>query len=1063
MPASATTTILFTDLVGSTDLLQRAGDERAQKIFQAHYRLLRDVVAANGGQEVKTLGDGLMVAFPSAADGVRSAVTMQQASRRRSLGERLEIRVGLNTGDAMSDEGDFFGSCVVIARRLCDSARSGQILCSAIVAALLAGRQAFAFLDLGSMVLKGIAQPVAVCEVKYARDDATVILARAPFVGRGAEISRLQDKLSDARGGHGGLVMLVGEPGIGKTRMAEEFCETARSEGATVLWGRCFDGDHQPPYAPFAQAVAGYARIAEPDALRADLGNGAGPIGRLVPELRQRLPDIPEPVALQPDEERIRLLDAVSQFVTATSIRAPIVLVLEDLHWADKGTLAMLRHVARFTTRSRVLLLGSYRDVEVDREHPLADALAALRREAEYDRVLLKGLQNREVGELLAALADHDVDQTLVDAISAETDGNPFFIREVLIHLIEEGKIHRDGERWRGSVTVAEMSIPEGVRQVIGRRLSRLSEPANRLLSAAAAFNGVFRFDVAAAVAGQTETAALDAVDEALQAQVLHPGPQTDTYDFTHALIRHTLYSEMSPSRRVRLHRQIAEALQKAYGASHETAAEIAYQYHLSALLPGSERGVPFAIAAADQAEAVYAWDNAVKFIKMAQALMAGDDPRRPRVLARLGPALAWTLEFEAAQNTALEAGRLVDDVEGAGAAAALLADTASTLVAAGARRAAWALAGQGLNYVGDQRDVTWARLMRLELERLDEADTINPGLSRGTSERVEALEAMRRILGDAIAPLTSRNEAVARVAAMPESHFAAPMLVDFVGDFSRAATLAEQGARLLETQGRIANASTFWATAARSYCALGEFAQAREPYRRSRDLQARLPPGSGNPVSINARDEMRIALDQDWRAALAAVEPLLSQRLSVIYGSFAAVLAAAARIYARVGRTEESLHSIETLLPALEQLTAWSGNIGVRAACDAVWTLWWLARTDHIDIIERAVLERVVEPDFRQPFMDGRLSMARLCALQGRYDEAVDWFAKAREVLDEQGARPLRAIADFDEGWMYVRRAAPGDPQRARPLLEVALSQFRDIGMTGWIRRAEEMLAGLS
>src|SRR3990172_12827549 len=211
--SSALTTILFTDLVNSTQLMQRAGDEDAQRIFKAHYQLLRDAVSANGGSEVKSLGDGLMVAFASASDAVRCAIMVQQASRRRVGGERLAVKVGINAGEAMSEGNDYFGTTVVVARRLCDRAGPGQILCSAVIESLLAGRQAFSFNDLGPLGLKGIAAPVDAREVAYETDRAGVLLTRPPFVGRAREMARLQAKLDEARAGHGGLAMLVGGPG----------------------------------------------------------------------------------------------------------------------------------------------------------------------------------------------------------------------------------------------------------------------------------------------------------------------------------------------------------------------------------------------------------------------------------------------------------------------------------------------------------------------------------------------------------------------------------------------------------------------------------------------------------------------------------------------------------------------------------------------------------------------------------------------------------------------------------------------------------------------------------
>ncbi len=225
-PAASIATILFTDLVGSTELMQKVGDEQAKAVFDAHHRLLADAVAATGGSELQWLGDWLMVAFASTGDAVRCAIAMQQAAARAPTAKRLAIRAGLNVGEILRQEIDsgsgYFGTPVVMARRLCDSAKPGQILCSQTVAGLLAGRQAFRFRELGPLALKGLEGPVAACEVEFEAEPARALLARTPFVGREAELARLEALLEAARGGRGGFALVVGEPGIGKTRLLEE-------------------------------------------------------------------------------------------------------------------------------------------------------------------------------------------------------------------------------------------------------------------------------------------------------------------------------------------------------------------------------------------------------------------------------------------------------------------------------------------------------------------------------------------------------------------------------------------------------------------------------------------------------------------------------------------------------------------------------------------------------------------------------------------------------------------------------------------------------------------------
>src|SRR5262245_46423893 len=658
---SAPVTLLFTDLVNSTELLQRVGDERGQRIFQAHHRLLKDAVAAHGGQEVKWLGDGLMTVFASAADAVRGAVAMQQAARRRAAGERLALRVGLHAGEALREETDYFGTPVVIARRLCERARAGQILSSSVVVGLLAGRQAFRFSEVGALELKGLATPVTAYEVPYQQDEPAALLTQTPFVGRAAELARLARGLRDARAGHGTVVSLEGEAGIGKTRTLDELAETARAEGATVLWGRCYEGEAARPYGAFAEALTEYVRRAPAEILRADLGLGAAPLARVVPELRAQLPDLPEPVALQPEDERVRLLDAVVQFLLALAAREPTVVVVDDLHWADHGTVAMLRHVARFARRGRLLVLGAYRGVEIDGQNPLHDALGALPRETTYEQITLAGLDTAAVQELPALIAAQEVPAALVIAITRETSGNPFFIREVLMHLVEEGTLVYMGGSWNATVAVEAMRIPDTVRQVIERRLGRLGEPARRLLDVAALFTETVRFDIAMQVAGLEEAAGFNALDEVLAAQLLKSTPDPNAYEFTHALVRHTLHGALNPPRRVRLHRQIAEAMEQAYGANAERhAGEIARQYHQSAALPGAERGVVYCLATADRAERAAALEEVADALAMALALLPGDDARRGWLLARRGRALAFTKRANEAAALAIEAADLI-------------------------------------------------------------------------------------------------------------------------------------------------------------------------------------------------------------------------------------------------------------------------------------------------------------------------------------------------------------------------------------------------------------------
>lgn len=675
---SVTATLVFTDLVGSTELSARLGPDGADALRSIHYGLLRSAVTQHGGVEVKNLGDGLMLSFSSVRAALDAAVAMQQAiaGHNRRGGEPLGVRIGIASGEATEEEGDYFGEPVVEAARLCALAPGGGILTTETVR-VLARRTDHRFADVGERILKGLPDPVSVVEVGWepAPTTATVPLpARlaAPhpggFVGRTPEREAIDCALAAAWRGERHIVLVAGEPGIGKTRLSAEVAAAAHAQGATVLYGRC-DQDLGIPYQPWGQALGHLVAHLADDRLSAHVDRHGGDLARLVPELGRRIGGLPSLRTDDPEMKRYLLWGAMSGLLAEAGVETPVVVVLDDLHWADAPTLQFLRHLSGLDTPLRLLLIGTYRDTETGVSgHALADLLAALRREPGVERIRLVGLEQSEVVDLMSGLAGHDMDATgleLARALWQEADGNPFFTGELLRHLAESGSIRRgqDG-RWVTTAEVGPESLPPSVREVIGLRVRRLGERAVDLLGIAAVIGQHFDLDLLARVDGTDEMTVLELLDRASQAALVTELAGTPgRYGFVHALIQRSLYSELSAARRVRLHRRTAEALEAMCGGAPGTrVGELARHWAAVVAPVEADKAIHYAVRAAERALAVLAPEEAVRWYEQALGIVAGsavaDEHARCRLLVDLGDAQRQA-GGHAYRQTLLEAARL--------------------------------------------------------------------------------------------------------------------------------------------------------------------------------------------------------------------------------------------------------------------------------------------------------------------------------------------------------------------------------------------------------------------
>jgi class 3 adenylate cyclase/tetratricopeptide (TPR) repeat protein len=666
---SGTVTFLFTDIEGSTRVLERLRDHYAD-VLEDHHRLLREVFARHGGHEVDTQGDAFFIAFQRAKDAVAAAVAAQRAllAQRWPQGIDVRVRFGLHTGEPVLGTNRYIGLGIHRAARISSVGYGSQILVSSATRELIADDLPAdaALVDLGEFRLKDLERPERIYQLtveglpdRFPPLKAQKLAATTVFVGREGELAQLVLSLEDAVAGRGCVVLLGGEPGIGKSRLADELAGRARERGARVLWGRCWEGGGAPAYWPWVQSIRSYVREADPDGLRKDMGPRAYDMAQMLPELRDLFPDLPRPVSTDPEGARFRLFDSTAAFLRSVANRRPLVLVLDDLHAADAPSLLLLQFVVGELTHARTLIIGSYRDIELGREHPLRATLAELSRAPATRTLTLRGLGGPDVALFIEQITGHSVRDSVVAAIHAETEGNPLFVGEVVRLLASERNLDDVGEgaAWR-------TTLPDSVREVIRRRLRRLSDECTRVLTLASLIGRDFSLDVLGRLSELSGDHLLQALDDAMSARVVTEVPGSlGRLRFSHALIREVLYEEITPLRRARLHVLSGQILEEVYAHDPEPhLAELAHHFFRGALALAGEsaKAIEYARRAAARAVALTAYEEAVRLYRMALELVGlrepADDKLRCELLLGLGDARARAGEIATARDTFLGA-----------------------------------------------------------------------------------------------------------------------------------------------------------------------------------------------------------------------------------------------------------------------------------------------------------------------------------------------------------------------------------------------------------------------
>jgi DNA-binding SARP family transcriptional activator/tetratricopeptide (TPR) repeat protein len=657
---SGVVTFLLSDIEGSTQLWE-AHPAAMPDVLERHDRLIARVVAERGGHLIKSKGEGdaTLSVFRRATDAVAAAVDLDRAFEAEGWREdvALRVRMAIHTGEAHERDGDYFGPAVNRAARVRSLAQGGQLLLSEVAAGLV--RDALpagaSLADLGERSLRGLSRAERVFELvregaetaaeqvapsRPPLPDPLVVPPDSQFIGRGLEFQRLGTLFKEVVAGGLRVVFAAGEPGIGKTRLCSEFARVAYDEGAVVLYGR---SDEEPlvPYQPFVEALRRWANalsVAERVAVP-----GSDYLATLVTELAATGRSLP---VEDPEVARYKFFEAVASALEYATIAGPVLLVLDDLHWADRPTLQLLQHVLRTRAASPIMVLGTYRETDLTRTRPLAEALADFRRERFFERIALHGLAEDEIFALLERAATHDIGgagRALARALSDTTEGNPFFIEQILANLIDTGRlVLRDG-RWVLDSRVEDLGIPEGVVEAIGRRLTRLSESCNKTLAAASVLGRDFEIDVLTRVLERDAEEVLADIEETLQVGLVRelPGRGHASCTFSHALVQQALYEELSLARKQRLHLKAAAAIEDFHATAIEPyVTTLARHLRAAGAAADPEKAFDYSMRAMEAAARVFAFDEGIVHGEAALELIdeyGAGESHRARLHERLG------------------------------------------------------------------------------------------------------------------------------------------------------------------------------------------------------------------------------------------------------------------------------------------------------------------------------------------------------------------------------------------------------------------------------------------
>jgi class 3 adenylate cyclase/tetratricopeptide (TPR) repeat protein len=1081
-------TIMMTDVVGSTELRRARGDRDADDILALQAAIVRHQVAAFGGRIRKSLGDGFLISFPSAVAAIRAAAAIQHALEEHNTADPqrpVEVRIGIHSGQVTERDGDLLGQAVHATARVMTEAVGGEILITDEIRKDAEPQLDYSFVDSGLFWLRGFPELWRLYEVSWNDVSAgsrpgTQLAPLTAFVERDAERARLRRLVDDTLIGRGRMALVAGEAGVGKSRLVAEIGDEAQARGMRVLTGHCVEMSGGAPYLPYVEIIEQAINIPRSSLeLWRALGDVAAEIARIAPELRRVFPDIPPPVELPPELARRYVWNSFGEFVGRAAQGQPLLLVLEDLHWADESTVLLTEYLAPLLPDMPVLVLGTYRGLGVDLHHPLARVIGQLGRKRLVERVNLRRLSFDGVRAMVEALAGQPAPEQLVRVIDRETEGNPFFVEEVYLHLVESGVLLDEYGRMRPDLEVDEASVPESIRLVLGQRLDRLAMSTREVLVAAAVSGRMFISELVGEVAEAGPDQLVDAFDEAERARLLAPGRVPGELMFGHELIRQTLLSGVPAVKREQLHLRTAEAISRLYSDDLEAqAGELAY--HLSHAGGSGDRAslVRYLTIAGERAFDAAAFDDAVGYFEKALSLMPNDGQLAyAQLLERLAMALRSVGRWQDAlgtMNDALDHYKMLGQVEAIGrlgwAMVYQLVWTARFVEGVDVGRRTLAALGNSVS--ADKARLLSALAFAISVSGDYAAARATFDQGRALAKQVGNERAMADVLhmqtihhfvyaefAEGVRVGLRAAEAFERESALWDLCSVRAFVIyedGNLGSREQATRLADKTLGLAERLGHLGAAFMVLSDRIRFAAMLGDLPQVEALGPQIVDIGER----GGLPWRYLGHLYLGLAAHRRGNAERAEAQLRSALQLEppgAFAGQSAAVLARHIANDGRAGEVMDLFGSARSKLPRLDRVNgigSWSCLLNFVEA-------FYLCGLNEEAAALSPLVEGVLELDKRWISFDGRLAVTRaglVAAAARRWDEAERHFGVAREIARQMRNRLELADLDRLEAGMLLDRGGEADHDRAAEMLQEALSAYRAFGMPSYAAEAERL-----